>query len=211
MLENIINWCNDNQGFFFVILTTIYIIATVLIYIANYKSAKASREQTAEQQRQFEEINRPQIDVSIEVIRNGLTTIKIENTGKRYARNVQVILNKEFIEQISDKDEAERLIKLSETSYNLGINEKWYACVCVCHKMHMLGKVPLVAIVSYTSNDCDKNFTETFTIDFSQYTWMLLYNSPLDEIQKHQNIQAEALKKIALEFEYIKKYIHEQK
>lgn len=37
---NIVNWCNDNQGFLMAFLTLIYVIATVFILAANSRSTK---------------------------------------------------------------------------------------------------------------------------------------------------------------------------
>lgn len=42
LLNTIITWGNSNQGFIMVVLTAIYVVATVFIYSANNKSAKAT-------------------------------------------------------------------------------------------------------------------------------------------------------------------------
>lgn len=48
-----------------VIITAIYVIATIFICTANVKSAKAAREQTEEMKRQFLAINRPSVSAEI--------------------------------------------------------------------------------------------------------------------------------------------------
>lgn len=45
---NVITWLNDNNGFVMAILTFVYVVATILICVFNYKSAKATNEQTKE-------------------------------------------------------------------------------------------------------------------------------------------------------------------
>jgi len=40
MQVNIVNWCNDNQGFLMAFLTLIYVIATVFILIASSRSTR---------------------------------------------------------------------------------------------------------------------------------------------------------------------------
>ena len=42
----IIQWLNENNGFAMALLTLVYVIATILICIFNYKSAKSAKEQT---------------------------------------------------------------------------------------------------------------------------------------------------------------------
>jgi len=49
---NWIEWINENNGFLMVIITLVYVIATVLICIFNAKSAKASRDQITASQKQ---------------------------------------------------------------------------------------------------------------------------------------------------------------
>ncbi len=46
-----------------VVLTAIYVLATILICYYNYGATKASRDQAAEMRRQYEEDNRPYITV----------------------------------------------------------------------------------------------------------------------------------------------------
>ena len=52
-----------------VIVTIVYVIATIFIFVANHKSAKASKEQLEESKRQFDLINKPLISVEIVQIR----------------------------------------------------------------------------------------------------------------------------------------------
>ncbi len=40
MMQKFINLCNDNQGFIMIVLTAIYVLATISIYRANRKSTK---------------------------------------------------------------------------------------------------------------------------------------------------------------------------
>ena len=48
MLCSTIEWLNENNGFIMALLTLVYVIATIFICIFNYKSAKATKEQTKE-------------------------------------------------------------------------------------------------------------------------------------------------------------------
>ena len=51
-MPGIIQWMNKNDGFLMVIVTVLYVIATVMICFFNAKSAKASRQQIIEAQKQ---------------------------------------------------------------------------------------------------------------------------------------------------------------
>ena len=56
-MKELITWMNNNNGFVMAVLTFVYVIATIFICIFNGKSASATRRQTEEAQRQFEESN----------------------------------------------------------------------------------------------------------------------------------------------------------
>lgn len=51
-------WIQNNDSALMVVITFIYVLATVFIFVANYKSAKATREQLEESKRQFKESQR---------------------------------------------------------------------------------------------------------------------------------------------------------
>ena len=48
-----IDWCNNNQGFLMVILTAIYVFATILIFKSNNKSTKLLTQQIELQKKQW--------------------------------------------------------------------------------------------------------------------------------------------------------------
>lgn len=51
----VIEWLNSYSGALTVIITLVYVAATILIWLANYKSAQATHDQLEESKRQFEE------------------------------------------------------------------------------------------------------------------------------------------------------------
>ena len=60
-LKDIVAFLNNNEGALMVIITLIYVIATIRICRANIKAADAAREQLVESKRQFEETRRLEI------------------------------------------------------------------------------------------------------------------------------------------------------
>ena len=61
-----------NADWAMVIVTGIYVVATIFICWANIKSAKASKEQLCEMQRQYTEANRPIIEVEFHYIQKNM-------------------------------------------------------------------------------------------------------------------------------------------
>ena len=60
-----------------VIITGIYVIATILICCANIKSANATKEQLAEMQKQYAEANRPAIEMELHYIRRAWYVVRL--------------------------------------------------------------------------------------------------------------------------------------
>ena len=60
-LKDIVTFLNNNEGALMVIITLIYVIATIRICRANIKAADAARAQLVESKRQFEETRRLEI------------------------------------------------------------------------------------------------------------------------------------------------------
>lgn len=82
-----------------VVLTAIYVLATILICYYNYGATKASRDQAAEMRRQYEEDNRPYITVELIYERKVFYGLRFSNHGKRLANHVRIQLDQTFFRQ----------------------------------------------------------------------------------------------------------------
>ena len=66
-----------------VIITAIYVVATIIICYFNGKSAKAAKMQTDEMIRQYNIANRPNVTIHFDIIRSGLMCfIKMKETNR---------------------------------------------------------------------------------------------------------------------------------
>lgn len=165
-----------------VIITFVYVVATVFICWANIKSAKATRDQLAESKRQFDEENRAFVTVTFDIVRSGLAVLCIENHGKQVANNVEIRISSEFVENISDDGSKERIKDLCKSSFALGIGRRWYACLGSHLELGVLSKVPLSIDISYS--DGQGQHTETTTIELKQYLWSMIYDSAAEDTRK---------------------------
>ena len=177
-----------------VIITAIYVVATIFICRANIKSAEATREQLAESKRQFDEDNRAFVTISFEVIRGGLAVLCIENHGKRIANNVSVRIAQEFLDNMDEDSAKELTTKLCQSSFQLGVGKKLYAFLGSHLDLKKLSKVPLTIDINY--QDSVKEYAEKTVIDLSQYLWSLMYNSVAADTQKEIASIAKSIKSI---------------
>ena len=169
-----------------VIITAIYVVATIFICIFNGKSAKAaheqteaSRQQTQEMIDQYNAVNRPIVTVRFDIIRSGLMCFIIENEGPQPARDVKVVINQEFIENISNEYERKILCDLNNASFFLASKQKLTVLLGGNSAFSDIAKEIAKIDISYSG------FSEHSEIDINQYRFLLIYNSPIEDISQH--------------------------
>lgn len=169
-----------NPDWIIAVMTCVYVIATIVICIFNYKSAKACQEQVQEARKQFKDTNRAFITISFEVVRNGLMVLHIQNAGKSIAKNVCISVNQSFIDSLPHPDDRESFNSISGKIFLLGINQSIYLSLGSHTSYPDMKITELVCTITY--QDIFETYTEETYIDLSAYSWKLLYNSPLDDI-----------------------------
>ena len=86
-----------------VIITGIYVVATIFICWANIKTAKASKEQLKEMQRQFAEANRAEIEVEFHYLRRTWYVVRFVNRGEKTAQHVKISVAQSFIDSLPEE------------------------------------------------------------------------------------------------------------
>lgn len=209
MIEHFITYLNVNSGALTFLITVVYVVATIFICRANIRSAKATREQVAEQQREFEETNRAFVTVTFEVIKSGLAVLHFQNHGKRTAENVTVRISDAFIENMKDNTDRGYAQKLCQSTFTIGIGQSWYICIGSHLQLEQLSKEMLVIKISY--KDSKSSYCETTSIDLKQYFWAMIYDSPIDDIRQELKESKQELNSIGKSIDAIAKVQKEEK
>ena len=92
-----------NAEWIMVIITGIYVVATIFICWANIKSANASKEQLKEMQKQYAETNRPLIELEFHYTRRTWYIVRFVNHGNRTAQHVRINLDQSFIDSLPEE------------------------------------------------------------------------------------------------------------
>ena len=92
-----------NADWVMVIITGVYVIATIFICWANIKAANASKEQLREMQKQFAETNRPIIELEFHYSRRTWYIARFVNRGNLSAQHVKINLDQEFIDSLPEE------------------------------------------------------------------------------------------------------------
>lgn len=170
-----------------VIITSIYVVATILMCIYNGRAARAAKEQTEvarlqtlEIIEQFKATNRPIITIRFEIIRSGLLCFVIENEGTLPARDVEISFNKEFIENIDNSSDMIRLKELNEAKLFIASRQKLTVLLGGQLEFERIASVPAKIKIDY--NGIYREYTE---IDLNQYRFMIVYDSSMEDISQH--------------------------
>ena len=175
-------------------ITFVYVVATIFICVANYKSARATREQVAEAKRQFEEANRAFVTVTFEVVRGGLLVLQIKNEGHRIADKVNIHLAPKFVENLPDEFAQRHAEMLCKSVFQLGIGQAKYLTLGGNIQLESIASELLSVEISY--QDSFAQYHETSEIDCSQYFWELLYESPTDDLYQEIKKLSKSLQSI---------------
>lgn len=135
MMKELILWMNDNNGFVMAVLTFVYVIATIFICIFNGRSASATRKQTEEAQRQFEESNRAKVIPRFITLEGQLYCLAFHNIGKTMAEKLVINISSEWLECLRETQKnsavAGTLEKLKEIDIFLPADDKYMYPICV--------------------------------------------------------------------------------
>ncbi len=156
-----------------IIITTIYVVATIVICISNKRSADAAKEQTSEMIKQYNENNRPYIIVKFEIIRSGLLCFVVENVGSMPAIGLEIDLCREFINNIPDERMVGRVTEFVESKdIYLAPNQRMYITLGGQGDFNEISNVVAKFVVRYSGR-----YENVYFIDLKQYRYMLTYES----------------------------------
>lgn len=108
-----------------VIITLVYVIATIFICMANIKSAKASKEELIEIKRQYNDENRPRIEVEFCYEQRVWYIVRFVNHGKQTAQNVKIVFDEEFINSLPEQVFRDTLQKQKEKECIIGVEQHY--------------------------------------------------------------------------------------
>jgi hypothetical protein len=175
----IITWLNNNSGFVMALLTLVYVIATILICIFNYKSAKATNEQTKESYKQFIENNRAHIVPKIIELEGEMLCLSFQNIGKDIATDVVINVNEKWLKKLEKTftfpEVANSLRKIKKKKLFLTVDQQLCYGLCIPGNGHedfkVLGEIPLKIDISYKT--LENNYEEHYEIPLDGYNYMV--------------------------------------
>ena len=178
-----------------VIITAVYVIATIFICMANIKSATATREQLAESRRQYEEEHCPYISYQLIFENRTWYGMKFTNHGLREATHVQIKFSQEFLSSISKCSFSEGLNELNEKEFTLGIGQSYCIFFGTDEFRNNPDKKPIVGEIIY--QDTHSTYRNSFNIDFEKYATFFSVNTTADDLHSDMKKLTQELRNIS--------------
>ena len=179
-----------------VIITAIYVVATIFICVYNGKSAKAAKMQTEEIRKQFYATNRPLLSVEIVYLRRAFFALRFTNNGNQTAFTTFFDINQDFIDNLSESKFKELLEKDKDKIRNIGVGQHYDLFFGTNEYLRQEKKVPIIGRMHYRGVN-DSIYAEDFIIETEKYAPFLSVNTDIDDLIKALKSQTNAIKQIS--------------
>ena len=184
-----------------VIITAVYVVATIFICCANIKSAKASQAQVTEMQRQFAESNRPEIEVEFHYLRRAWYVIRFVNRGEKTAQHVKINIAQSFIDSLTEEAFKKECIRIKGRECIIGVGQHYDLFIGSNKFRGNPNMEPFTGTVEYESQG--KAYQSDLFVDCEHY--MTFFSSTTDEEDL-----LKSMKKMTDELKGIKQALHVQ-
>lgn len=184
-----------------VIITGVYVIATIFICWANIKAANASKEQLREMQKQFAETNRPIIELEFHYIRRTWYIARFINRGNLTAQHVRINLDRGFIDSIPEESIKQELERIKGKACIIGAGQHYDLYIGSSRLRGNPNMKPLTGTIEYKAHG--ETYQSDLFVDLPQY--MTFFSSTTDEEDLFKT-----MKKIGDELKEIKQILSVQ-
>lgn len=191
-----------------VIITAVYVLATIAICIFNYKSAKASQIQVKESIRQYNDSNKPHIVAGIKIESEIFMCLYIKNIGNDVADNIRVDINPAWLALITEPEYLVPISELTSITFMLAPSQEiirafTYVIVGVGNTwLDKYNDTPLKVSVSYLKHNSSENYSDEFYYDIKLFRNMFRekeeHEKEIKEISKSLKALATSSDKMAL-------------
>lgn len=151
-----------------VIITALYLSATIVMCVFNGKSAKAAKEQTQELKNQFYAVNRPVLIVDVVSLKNNLLALRLHNEGSQTAFKAEIRFEEGFIASLPEEKFRSHMQRESEKTRTVGVGQNYDLFFGSREYISMPAKKPIVGEIIYQGVN-GMTYTDDFEIDIESY------------------------------------------
>ena len=183
-----------NSEWIMVIITGIYVIATIIICWANIKSANASKEQLEEMQKQYAETNRPLIELEFQYNRRTWYIVRFVNHGNLTAQRVKISLDQAFIDSVPEESFRNELERIKGKECIIGVGQHYDLFIGGNKLRGNPNMTPLTGTIKYEAQG--KEYESDLFVDLEHYMTFFSATSAEEDLLKSMNKISDQLKGI---------------
>ena len=172
-----------------VVITFVYVVATIFICWANIKSAKASKEELAEMKRQYADENRPRIEIEFCYERRTWYIVRFINHGRLTAQHVKIILEEEIIDSLPEPGFQDTLRKQRKKEFIIGVGQHYDLYIASNELRGNPNMKPVTGKLSY--QDESGKYESDIYIDLENYATFFSSTSDDPMVKELKNIKKE--------------------
>lgn len=172
-----------------VVITFVYVVATIFICWANIKSAKASKEELAEMKRQYADEKRPRIEIEFCYERRTWYIVRFINHGRLTAQHVKIILDEEFIDSLPGLGFQDTLRKQRKKELIIGVGQHYDLYIASNELRGNPNMKPVTGKLSY--QDESGKYESDIYIDLENYATFFSSTSDDPMVKELKNIKKE--------------------
>ena len=184
-----------NPDWAMVIITGIYVIATIFICWANIKSAQASKAQLNEMQRQYAEENRPVVEAEFHYIKRTWYVLRFVNYGNKTAQQVKIHLESAFVNSLPEESIRKELERIKGKECIIGVGQHYDLFIGSNKLRGNPNMKSITGMIEYESQG--NSYKSDIFVDLEHYMTFYSTNTDEDEILK-------SIKNISVELKSIK-------
>lgn len=197
MVQEFIAYLNENSGALTVLVTFVYVVATIFICGANILSAQASHKQLAEMKKQYAQENRPIVEVEVLFENRTFFGLRFINHGKYTAKKVLIELDQNFINSIEETSFQQQLKKLKGRTCVIGVGQHYDVFFGTQRFRSNPNKAAAKGRVRYEGNG--GTYESDFEIDLESYAIFFSVTTEQEQLLNKLEKQCSALKGIQKE------------
>lgn len=185
-----------------VVITAVYVIATIAICWANIKAANATKAQLEEMKRQYAEENRPIIETEFHYERRTWYIIRFVNHGRQTAQHVKIELDPEFIESLPEEVYKSTLLEQKGKECIIGVGQHYDLYIGSNAMRGNPNMRPVTGDIYY--DGYQNSYSDKVFIDLKNYMTFFSSTTDNDDLLKAVKKNAEELKGIRNELQSLR-------
>lgn len=185
-----------------VVITAVYVMATIAICWANIQAANATKAQLEEMKRQYAEENRPIIETEFHYERRTWYIIRFVNHGRQTAQHVKIELDREFIESLPEEVYKSTLLEQKGKECIIGVGQHYDLYIGSNAMRGNPNMRPVTGDIYY--DGYQNSYSDKVFIDLKNYMTFFSSTTDNDDLLKAVKKNAEELKGIRNELQSLR-------